>query len=321
MRIFITGGCGFIGSHLAEYHLAKGDEVHIIDNLSTGRLENIAAIQDHPHFRFDQADLLTWNNLDEAIKWADRIYHFAAVVGIFKVINEPIHIVSNNIIGCQHLLDAVSKSSSRPIVLIASSSSVYGNSSKHLLNEKDDLIIKAHNYPLSTYVISKLSDETIGLAYYRDAHIPIILPRLFNVIGPNQTGMYGMVVPRFVKQACKNESLTIYGEGTQTRSFCDVRDVVVMLDLLAQNPKAIGEIINVGNDHEISINDLAIQVCQLAKKPLKKQYIPYKEAYGVDFTDITQRRPDLSKFFKLTNFTHQWTLEQTIMDLISRGKK
>ena len=320
MRILITGGCGFIGSHLVEYHLAKGDEVHAVDNLSTGTLQNIAPFKNSAAFRFDQADILTWPDLDKAIKSADRIYHCAAVVGIFRVISDPINVISSNIIACRRLFQTIADSTSRPIVIIASSSSVYGDSPENPLNESDNLIVKPPTHPLATYAISKISDEAIALAYYRSANIPTIMPRLFNTIGPRQTGRYGMVVPRFVSQACHKEPFTVFGDGTQTRSFCDVRDVVTALDLLAQQPEAIGKIVNVGNDREISINDLANLVCECTGYPNESRYIPYEEAYGMEFTDITQRRPDLSKLMGLITFKYKWTLAATINDLISDYK-
>lgn len=321
MRILITGGCGFIGSHIAEHHLAKGDEVHVVDNLSTGTLQNIAAFSNNTDFCFDQADILTWHDLDKAIKSVDRIYHFAAVVGIFKVISDPINVLSSNIIATRRLFQTIADSTARPTVMIASSSSVYGDSPKNPLNENDNLIVKPPAHPLATYAISKISGEALSLAYHRSANVPVIMARLFNTIGPRQTGSYGMVVPRFVSQACHNVPFTVFGDGNQTRSFCDVRDAVTMLDLLAQQPKAIGQAVNLGNDHEISINDLAKLICKCNGRHNQSQYIPYKEAYGMEFTDITQRRPDLSKLMGLITFKHKWTLESTISDLIYNDKK
>ncbi len=321
MRILITGGCGFIGSHLVEYHLAKGDKVHVVDNLSTGSLQNIAAFENDSSLQFDHADLLSWKGLGSAIKSSDRIYHFAGLVGIFKVISDPVSVISSNILAYSHLVQAIADTNVRPMVIVASSSSAYGDSTKNPLSEDDNLIVKPPTHPLATYAITKIVDEAIGLAYYRTAKIPVILIRLFNVVGQRQTGRYGMVVPRFVQQACNKEPFTIFGDGTQTRSFCDVRDVVTALDLLAENPASIGEIINVGNDREISINELAGLVCKCTGSLNPSQYIPYNEAYGVEFTDISQRRPDLSKLSKLITFKHKWTLAETITDLVSHYKK
>lgn len=321
MRILITGGCGFIGSHIAEYHLGKGDEVHVVDDLSSGTLQNIATFKSNPAFHFDQTDILTWPDLDDAVRSCDRIYHFAAIVGIFKVLSDPVGVISSNVIATRRLFQSIADGSARPLVVVASSSSVYGDSPKNPLNENDNLIVKPPKHPLATYAISKISDEAIALAYYKSANIPVIMPRMFNTVGPRQTGRYGMVVPRFVSQACHNEPFTVFGDGTQTRSFCDVRDVVVMLDLLAQQPNAIGKAVNVGNDHEISINELAEVVCKCTGRKNPSHYIPYNEAYGMEFTDITQRRPDLSKLMSLISFKHKWTLESTINYLIADSKK
>ncbi len=321
MRIFITGGCGFIGSNIAEYHLNKGDEVHVIDNLTTGTLKNIEPFTSNPKFKFYEGNILDWPEMEKEVKWAERVYHFAAVVGIFKVISEPINVVASNIEGTRHLLDVIKKSGAKPVVVIASSSSVYGNSPKPLLTETDDLIIKQPKDALATYSTSKLTTEIIALAYYHGDKIPIILPRLFNTVGPRQTGRYGMVVPRFVNQACSNEPLTIFGDGSQTRSFCDVRDSVVALDMIASRPDTIGEIINVGNDYEISINDLAKLVGKCVGHEVEVKYIPYEEAYGMPYQDITQRRPNIAKMKSLIPFKHQWSLEKTVNDLIERFRK
>lgn len=317
MRVLITGGCGFIGSHLVEHHLKKGDQVHVVDNLSTGSLKNIDSFKNNSDFRFDEADLLTWKDLDKAIASSDRIYHFAAIVGIFKVLSNPKDVISNNIIATKRLFQTIADSNAKPTTVLTSSSSVYGNSPKNPLSESDNLIVKPPSHPLATYAISKITKESIALAYSTTARIPTIIARPFNTIGPRQTGKYGMVVPRFVMQACRHEPLTIFGDGNQTRSFCDVRDVVVALDSLANTPEAIGKTINVGNDIEITINDLASLVSKCAGQPTKAKYIPYEEAYGKGYTDIIQRRPDLSILFKLIKFKHKWTLTDTIQHLIS----
>lgn len=320
MNILVTGGCGFIGSNIIEYHLAKGDHVYAMDDCSTGSQQNIASFVDNPLFKFEQADILTWPNLDKAVEWADRVYHMAAVVGVYHVLSEPLKVLTSNITGTEHVLEAIAKSKKRPRVLIASSSSVYGHSDKHALNENDALIIEILNHPLRNYAISKIADEAVGLAYYQTSKLPITIIRLFNTTGPRQTGYYGMVVPRFVKQAFLGEPITIYGDGTQTRSFCDVRDVVEALNLIAEKPESYGEIINVGRDSEISMNDLAKLILEQAKSKSVIKYVPYQDAYGEKFTDIKRRRPDLTKLYKLTGFKHKWTLEQTIEDLLKRQK-
>lgn len=319
MKIFITGGCGFIGSHIAEFHLNKGDEVFVVDNLTTGSLKNIESFKNNSKFKCEIEDILTWKDLKKTVEWADRIYHFAAVVGVFKVLADRINVIRNNVLATEHLFRTIANSQARPLVIFAASSSAYGNNPKPMLNENDDLIVKPPFHPLATYAITKIAGESIALAYHESAKIPVILTRLFNTIGPRQTGYYGMVVPRFVHQALHNEPLTVFGDGTQTRSFCDVRDSVVAFDLLAKNPACIGQVINVGNDHDIHINDLAKLIDKCTGKKNRVQHIPYAEAYGLEYTDIAQRRPDISKMLKLIPFKHQWTLEQTIQDLVDNS--
>lgn len=321
MRILITGGCGFIGSNLIGFHLKKGDEVHIVDDLSTGTLQNIAPFKNNPSFHFDHADLLTWPKLDEAVNWAERIYHLAAVVGIFRVLKEPLKLMQTNIASCERLLQVVSTSTSRPHVIITSSSSVYGPTTNSVSNEDDCLMIESIDHPLRLYAITKIADEALAIAYHQAFQMPLTVIRLFNVIGPRQTSMYGMVVPRFVKQACLNEPITVFGDGNQTRSFCDIRDVMTELDLLIRKTKANCEIINLGNDREITINDLAELIRKRANSKSEIKYIPYHEAYGLEFIDTATRRPDLNKLRQLTGFAPQWTLEQTIDDLIALHAK
>ncbi|MDP3268026.1 MAG: NAD-dependent epimerase/dehydratase family protein [Legionella sp.] len=321
MRILVTGGCGFIGSHLVQFYLEQGHEVFAVDNLSTGFEKNIKPFLDNPLFTFEKADIITWSSLTKVVQWADVIFNFAATVGMFNVIVDPIAVVSNNIVGTNRLLRTIALSDARPTVIIASSSSVYGDNPKGLLSEEDSLIVKPLTHPLATYAISKLADEAIGYAYYHHHKIPLFLARMFNTIGPHQTGLYGMVVPRFVKQACSNEPITIYGDGKQTRSFCDVRDIIVALDLLLKQPKALGQSINIGNDYEISINDLAKLVKKCANSSSQITHISYKEAYGVDYTDIGQRRPNLTKLYGLVPFKHKWTLDDTINYLIEEERR
>ncbi|RAP35357.1 hypothetical protein B1207_13380 [Legionella quinlivanii] len=320
MNIFITGGCGFIGSHLCEYYLNKGHKVITVDNLSSGRLENIEALRKNASFSFVEADILEWPDLKETLKWADIIFHFAATVGMFNVVNDPISTLINNLMGCQRLLKNMTEIKSDAIVVIASSSSVYGDS-QTFSSENDNLNIHRLSCSTSTYPISKLADEALAYAYIHRHQLNIILARIFNTIGPRQTDLYGMVVPRFIKQACSNEPITIFGDGTQTRSFCDVRDVIKAMDMLIHEPKALGQSINIGNSSEISINDLAQLVRSQANSHSLIQYLSYEEAYGEHFIDITQRCPDLSKLYHLTNFKHQWTLADTVGDLIARKKQ
>ncbi|MFI4957502.1 MAG: NAD-dependent epimerase/dehydratase family protein [Gammaproteobacteria bacterium] len=323
MKIFITGGAGFIGSHLVEYHLNKGDEVSVVDDLSTGKIEHIDLFKHNKNFTFAKGDILTWDGMDDAVTWADRIYHMAAVVGVYRVISEPIHVLETNIAGSERILKAVVNSGKKPRILMASSSEVYGNGMSDTFRETDDVIIEPTAESRWNYPISKLADEAMSLSYVKEKGLAITPVRLFNVIGPRQTGRYGMVVPRFVKQAVAGEPITVYGTGNQTRSFCDVRDIVVMFDTLISTDKSIGQIVNVGNDHELSINTLADIIRSKVNPGLEIKHIPYKEAYGQDYKDIQRRRPNLEKLMSLIQFEFKWTLDETLDYLIehARGEK
>lgn len=321
MHVLITGGAGFIGSNLVEYHLAKGDKVHVIDDLSTGSLENIAPFRDNPNFQFDKADVANCAYLTRAVDWSDRIYHLAATIGMFRVLSEPVNVLTNNIMCCEAVFSAAARKKIPPRIVFSSSSSVYGQSQDVAAKEDSNLVLPVIHNLLYNYAVSKITGEALAMAYYNTFNVPIIITRIFNTIGPRQTGKYGMVVPRLVGQACRNEVMTVFGDGTQCRSFCDVRDTISAFDLLANNDASLGQIVNIGNNYETSINDLALMVKQQAHSESTIQHIPYLEAYGKDVTDIKKRKPDLSKLVHLTNFKHQWTLEHTIADLIERFHK
>lgn len=322
MHVLITGGAGFIGSHLVEHHLRCGDSVHAIDNLTTGRVENIASFLGEHRFRFDEADILTWGDLEKATIWADRIYHMAAVVGVFKVLEDPIRVLSINIAATERLLRMAATGQWKPQIVIASSSEIYGPTGSDLLREDDVLYIHSGARSRWNYAISKLADEAFGLSYARQHDIPVCMARLFNTVGLRQTGRYGMVVPRFIEQALRDEPITIFGGGEQTRSFCDVRDTVAALALLASTPQASGEIVNVGNDREISINHLANLVCQRAgKNSVGRKHMSYAEAYGQQYDDILRRRPSLEKLRALTGFRHRWSLEDSLDEMIAHYRE
>lgn len=320
MNVLVTGGAGFIGSHIVEFHLAQGDQVHVVDDLSTGSERNIKSFISNPNFRFDNANLLTWQNLDAVTAWSDRVYHMAAVVGLFRVLNNPVDVMEVNISATDHLLKSMHKSNWRSRLILASTSEVYGNglpnAGIHEFAEDDALIIEANTGLRWNYAISKLADEAIALSYAVRDKAAITAIRLFNTIGPRQTGQYGMVVPRFVRQAVKGDPLTVFGDGTQSRCFCDVRDTVVMLDRIAANVQSIGEVVNVGNNDEISILELAQLVKKLANSTSEIRILPYDEAYNFPFADVMHRRPSMKKVFALTGMQHEWTLEKTIRDLI-----
>jgi UDP-glucose 4-epimerase len=321
MHVFITGGAGFIGSHLTEYHLAKGDQVHVLDNMSTGSLENLHSFHNHPAFNLSVEDILGWKGLKMAVAWSDRIYHLAAVVGVQRVLNDPVRVMSINMAGTERLLRAVHEDVWTPQVLLTSSSEVYGFNVNSPYSEQDQLVFASGGQLRWSYALTKLADEYLGFAYHRGQGMDIKIVRLFNTVGPRQVGRYGMVLPRFVHQAVRGETITVYGDGEQTRSFCDVRDIVAALDLLAANPAAAGEVVNVGSEREISINALAQLVCQRAASRSQVEYLSYGEAYGEEFEDIRHRRPVLDKLRGLIGFKPLWSLEQTIDDLITRERK
>lgn len=316
MNVLITGGAGFIGSHLVEFHLKKGDAVCVVDNLSTGSEKNIAPFLNHPQFHFEKADLLTWNNLHERILWANRIYHLAAMVGMYQLLADPVGTMTANILSCERLLRTIYESNSKARMILASTSEVYGPSNKMLLREDDLLLFKSASHSKWAYATSKFAEEVFSLTYAGSKGLNVTIVRLFNTIGPRQNSHYGMVVPRFIDRAARNEPINVYGDGEQTRSFCDVRDTTIALDIIANNAATIGEIINLGQDQPITINNLAKIIKRLTKSDSIINHLTYKEAYGQDYEDIIHRRPDLTKFNKFTSYQFNWDLEKTLLNLI-----
>ncbi len=320
MNVFITGGAGFIGSHIAEFHLKKGDSVFVLDNLSTGSIKNIEPFFSNPLFHFEQHDLLNWENLGKTLTQADRIYHMAAMVGMYHLLAHPVETLITNIIGCQRLLQTLSEVNPKARLIVASSSEIYGPSHHQYLNENDLLLFKSAAHSKWVYATSKFTDEIFSQAYAKAKGTQVTLIRFFNTIGPRQNGAYGMVVPRFIEQALNQQAITVYGDGEQTRSFCDVRDTVCALDLIASNKEAVGEVINLGQDQPISMNQLAQQIKHIANSKSEIIHVPYKKAYGQDYEDILHRRPDLQKFYDYTAYQFTWNLELTLQDLINRKK-
>jgi UDP-glucose 4-epimerase len=325
MNVLITGGAGFIGSNLAEFHIKRGDSVVAVDNLSTGSLDNIQDLCNHPRFTFIEADLLKWGQISKEISKAERIYHLAAVVGMFRVIKEPTTVIRVNVCGTERLLEAAADCKSKAHIIIASSSSVYGHSNEsHELKENTKLTYKPEDGGLTGYALSKLTNEIQAQAYHREYGLRVIIPRFFNVVGAHQTGTYGFVIPRFIQQAMDGQPLTVFGDGSQIRSFCDVRDAIKALDrLVTIEPKpgnsVCGEVVNVGNNREISILDLARMVIARLESTSSIEFIPFHQAYGEHFDQITQRKPNLDKLKRLIGFTPQWTLENTIDDLLKNN--
>jgi UDP-glucose 4-epimerase len=318
MRILVTGGAGFIGSHLVEHLLDQGHHVHVVDDLSTGLLSNLAAVAAHPRFRFDKADLIDWNGLWAAAQRADRIYHLAAVVGVKRVLADPVRVMTTNIACTERVFRAASAGDRRPRVIYASTSEVYGFNPNGAMQENDDLHYRAGSRNRWSYAIAKLAGEHFADAYGREKGLQTVVLRLFNTIGPRQRDEYGMVVPNFVRQALAGIPITVHGDGQQTRSFCDVRDTVRLIAQLAETDEAVGEPVNVGNDREITIQALAELVRDRAGGWSGIRHVSCAEAYGEDFDDVRRRRPDLTRVKQLTGFTHRWTLTDTIDDLIRR---
>ncbi len=312
----ITGGAGFIGSHLAEYLLARDYTVTVIDNLSTGTLENITLLQDNPHFRFVQEDLRNGLVTDRLVSECDVIFHLAAAVGVQKILQEPIASIENNIGGTEAMLQAARRY--RKKILIASTSEVYGKGTRIPFAEDDDTRLGATAKMRWSYAFSKAIDEFLGLAYYQETGLPVVVFRLFNTVGPRQSGQYGMVLPRFVQWALANEPLQVYGSGEQTRCFCNVSDVVQALHQLSMEAAAVGQVFNVGSSEEISIGDLAALVIERTGSASTVQVVPYEEAYTEPgYEDFMRRVPSIAKIGQMVGWEPSISLPETIDQIIA----
>ncbi len=315
MSILIVGGAGFIGSDLVDFYLNLYKKVIALDNLSTGKLDNISQHLHNPNFKFYEFDLLNWPDLDTVLENCELVYDLAAVVGMFNVLERPIATLNVNINLTERLLAAISKLKYKPTIIIASSSEVYG--SRHsAMKETDSLLVETTQKAHANYPISKLCNEVAGLAYYKEKQVPAIIVRIFNTVGPRQSARYGMVLPRFINQALNNKPITIFDDGHQTRSFSDVRDVCNIFYQLAINDKSVGEIINVGNDKTTTIHKLAELVKNLTQSTSNFVYQNYDEVYGKEYINIQNRKPDLTKLKSLINFSMKWELEDTIKNMI-----
>ncbi len=315
-RSLVTGGAGFIGSHLTDRLLARGDHVTVVDNLSTGRRANLPGT--HERLRFIEADLSDALGAFGRGETFDEIYHLAAAVGVNLVMAEPIRSIETNVEQTAALLRfAAARSEPGPGIptLIASSSEVYGKSSKSPFNEDDDAVYGPTVIGRWSYACSKAIDEYLGLAYHRQHRLPVVVTRFFNTVGPRQVGDYGMVLPRFVQAALAGGPLTVFGDGAQTRCFCDVRDVVEVLPRMLASPACHGRVFNVGSDRAISIAELARLVIRTLSSGAGTRSIPYTEAYPAGFEDLQQRQPDLRRLREAIGFDPRHTLEQTIRDI------
>jgi UDP-glucose 4-epimerase len=315
MKVLITGGAGFIGSHFAELYLTHGHQVFVIDDLSTGSIDNIEHLKPNPHFHYYLDTITNEQLLRELVDKCHVIVHLAAAVGVQLIVESPVNTIETNIYGTELVLRYASLKKKK--VLIASTSEVYGKSTAERFSEEDDLVLGTTTKGRWSYACSKAIDEFLAIAYWKERKLPIIVARLFNTIGPRQTGRYGMVVPRFVRAALKNQPIPVYGTGKQTRCFTNVADVVHILKLLLENEQAVGQIFNVGSTERISIEDLAKKIKQMTNSQSEIVSIPYDKAYAEGFEDMLHRMPDVSKLKQFVGFVPATPLDVTLKEVIT----
>lgn len=313
MNYLITGGAGFIGGHLSELLIKENHNVTVIDNLSTGDINNLSNIANHANFSFIEDDILTTDKLDDLIKNCDFVYHLAAAVGVDLVVKEPAKTIETNVHGTEVVLKYITKYNKK--ALITSTSEVYGKSAKAEFSETDDLLIGPSTHSRWSYACSKLLDEFYAMAFYRSHKTPITIVRLFNTVGPRQTGHYGMVVPRFVESAINNKNVTVYGNGEQTRCFCHVFDTIRALYKLSTTEDVAGKVFNIGNTHSISILQLAEKIIAETNSKSSIELIPYSKAYEEGFEDMMHRKPNNSLIKETINWDTKLTLEDIIQDV------
>jgi len=318
-KVLVTGGAGFIGSHLSEKLLDLGHKVLVIDDLSTGSLKNISRLRKNKSFQFTKGSVLDRKKMLSLVRRVDRIYHLAAAVGVKTIMEKPLNSFLSNLRGTEIVLELAMRH--KTPVLFTSSSEVYGKNDSLPFKEEDDRVYGSAYNDRWGYAFAKAADEFLTLAYFKEKGLPAIVVRLFNVIGPRQTGAYGMVVPRFIKQALSNQSITIYGTGTQSRCFCDVADVAGALVKLMNSPKAYGQIFNMASEEEIKINDLAKLIKKLTDSESKIVHIPYQEVFGKDFADMSRRKADITKIGRLIGYRPKVTLEKSLKKIINSFDK
>jgi len=312
--VLITGGAGFVGSHLAEALLERGDEVFVLDNLSTGSIDNIAHLKSEPRFHYTIDTITNEPLLAEMIDTCDTVAHLAAAVGVKLIVEAPVHTIETNVHGTEVVLKHANKK--KKLVLIASTSEVYGKSGEVPFKEDADLVLGPSEKHRWAYACSKLIDEFLALAYWKERKLPVIIVRLFNTVGPRQTGQYGMVIPNFVRQALAGQPITVFGDGTQSRSFTYVGDVVRAMVALINEPAAIGHVFNIGHGAEIAINELAEKVKALTSSPSEIVHIPYDRAYESGFEDMPRRVPDITKLQSLIGFRPTVELDEILTRVI-----
>jgi UDP-glucose 4-epimerase len=319
MKILITGGAGFIGSHLADSLIADGHKISVIDNLSTGKYSNMKHLISNPNFSYTIDSVLNKDVLEKLIKNCDQIYHLAAAVGVKYIIDNPLLSLKTNIAGTENVLELANKYKKK--VLIASTSEIYGKANKVPFTEEDDRLLGSTHISRWSYSSAKAIDEFLALAYHREKKLPVVIVRCFNTVGPRQTGQYGMVVPKFVKNALLNHPITVFGDGKQSRCFTDVADVVEGFIKLMNNKKAMGRIFNIGNDEEITIEELAHKIKGLTNSRSKIEHIDYNEAYEEGFEDMMRRVPDLTKIKNLIGYKPKYNLEKILDRIVAYFEK
>ena len=318
MKVLITGGAGFIGSHLAERLLKDSNKVIVIDNLSTGSLKNIESFKEHSNFEFVAGDICNSELMESLVERCDVVFHLAAAVGVRLIAEDPVHTIETNIGGTEIVLNTANKFGKK--ILIASSSEVYGKSETIPFSEDDDIVLGSTSLSRWSYACSKAIDEFLGLAFYQQYGLEVVIGRFFNTIGPRQTGQYGMVVPRFVQSALKNEPVLIYGTGKQSRCFCYVADLVEGVINLMNCQQAAGKVYNIGSRQEITIEELADKIIEMTGSKSKKQFVPYEVAYGRPIEDMMRRVPNLERIKKTINWKPKTDLAEALRAIIEHEK-
>jgi UDP-glucose 4-epimerase len=317
VKYLITGGAGFIGSHLAEALIFRGDQVIVFDNLSTGSIKNLPGLRET--IKFEQGNILDKSVINKLVEESDYVVHMAAALGVFNIVNKPLESLKTNLQGSELVLEACEKY--RRPVLIASTSEIYGKNDKVPLNEKDDRVI---GHPLKSrwsYSEAKAVDESLAYFYFLESKLPVRIVRFFNTVGPRQVGHYGMVVPRFIEAALKNQPLSVYGSGEQIRCFCHVNDAIRALMLVIDSDKTIGEVFNIGNNQQVTIMELAKKIIELTGSKSEIETIPYEKAYPEGFEDMQRRVPDISKIKRVLGWEPEINLDQIIKDIAAFNSK
>jgi UDP-glucose 4-epimerase len=318
MKYLVTGGAGFIGSHLSDALIKRGDSVLVLDNLSTGNKKNIEHLLGNPMFKLTAGSILDVDIVEKAVASVDHVLHFAAAVGVFTIVDKPLESLTTNLRGTENILEAASKHQKE--VLIASSSEIYGKNGAGPLSEESDRIVGSPLKSRWSYSEAKAIDESMAFFYYLEKKLGVRIVRFFNTVGPRQVGHYGMVVPRFVEAALNNEPLTVYGTGSQSRCFCHVYDAVAGLLAVIDSNATLGEVFNIGNDEEITIQDLATEVIELTRSKSVIEKVLYEKAYSTGFEDMQRRVPDISKIKRTVGWSPKYSLESIITDIATHLK-